>query len=254
MANSLTTNRAMSNTLATRVATNLGISFNDTMNNLNNGVTPATSMNENLHPSNYVTNGVARMIKLLTYFGGNINNNSLAVEKYYISPNFRGLIACSGQQKGIWYVPFTNTPYAIKFYGPDEYDSNYYNHVYAVPAIIDSSYWTGLKDYTVSVPQEWITAFVQYVSKVPVNITPYSASLTPTSNTAKNYSSSEATQKYQFSFNFWGSITGTLGKASSFAFEYSFYPGAAPKPPVASSTAIAAAASSSNLSTFLTRT
>jgi len=244
----ITTTTTISTNTASKVASNLGISYSDAIQNLNNNRSPIISMNENPHPSNYVTNGVARVIQLLTYYGGNINNNSIAVEKYSISPNFTGLIKCSGPQKGIWYLPFPNTVYAIKFYGPDEYDAKYYNHVYAVPAKIDSSYWTGLKDYTTAVPQEWITAFVQYASTIPSNITPATPTLTPILNAVKSFPTTDATQKYQFSFNFWGSLSGTIGKASSFAFEYVFYPGTAPKPPVVGTVINA------DLNTFLSAT
>lgn len=217
--------------LTQRVAISNGTTLTEALNITNR--TTTTRKIQNPHPSNYVTNGVARVIKLLTYYGGNINNNNIASEKYSISPNFVGLIECSGTKKGIWYLPFPNTSYAIKFYGPDEYDTNYFNHVYAVPAIMDSNYITGLRDYTSAVPQEWITAFVQYVSTVPANVAPKSSTNVPTTTTAKEYRTTQATQKYQFSFNFCGNLSGIIGKSGTFSFEYVFYSGVSPKPPIA---------------------
>jgi hypothetical protein len=187
-------------------------------------------LKENIHPAK---NQTASYIKLLTYFGGNVNNNNIAVEKYYISPRFKGILKNKGTQKNIWYLPLPNSNYAIKFYAPNEYDENYYNYVFAVPAVMDSNYITGLRDYTTGVPQEWINSFVQYASSLPNNIIPNTPSTVSSSSKSKNFSSTEAKQTIKFTFNFWGSISGTLGKSSSFSFKYSFYPGAVPAEPIA---------------------
>ena len=222
------TNTKVSANIMLDAASSLGITSDKLLNIMNNGKVNRASWIENPHPSNYTTNGVAKSIKLVTYYGGNINNNSIAAEKYTISPNFTGLLECPIPQKGIWYFPIPNSPYAIKFYGPDEYNVNYFNYVYAVPAVLDSTYATGLKDYTASVPQEWISAFVKFASTLPANLTQNAQTLTPSTSKTKSFSSTSATQSYKFSFNFWGNISGTLGKASTFAFEYIFYPGAIP--------------------------
>ena len=185
-------------------------------------------LNENPHPSN---SPIAGSIKLVTYFGGNINNNSIAVEQYSIRPTFTGLFTCSGPQKGIWYFPIPNSIYALKFYGPDEYNSQYYNIVYCVPAKVDSSYLTGYMDYITAVPPEFVTAFIQYASTLPNNVEDSSLSAVPSGGKKKSFVLSEATQNVHFTFNFCGNISGTLGKSSSFAFEFVFYPGQAPLQP-----------------------
>ncbi|MFA5066833.1 MAG: hypothetical protein WC466_02125 [Candidatus Izemoplasmatales bacterium] len=190
--------------------------------------TPISTLKENPHPS---ANSVAAKIKLMTYAGGNVALPEIIVEQYFIKPNFTGLLKCSGVQNNIWYLPLNST-YSIKFYGPDQYNAEFYNYVYAVPSKISKQYWTGLQDFTTGVPQEWINAFVQYASALPVNTVPKTATSTPSKDASKTFSASEAMQKKQFQFSFWGSLSGVIGQSSTFAFEYVFYPGATPNKPI----------------------
>lgn len=214
--------------IATTIASSKGIALNSTNGNNVSIVNPTSiSLNENPHPS---TNSMAAKIKLMTYVGGNVASPETIVEQYFIRPNFTGMLKCAGAENNIFYLPL-NSIYAIKFYAPDQYNSEFYNYVYAVPAKVDSTYWTGFKDYTTGVPQAWVTAFVQYASALPANVIPNTSTSTPTTNATKTFSATEATQKKQFSFNFWGTLSGTIGKSSTFVFEYSFYPGASPLEP-----------------------
>lgn len=219
-------------TIYTKIATTIASSKDIALDSTNgNSVVIINSkpifLNENPHPS---TNLIAAKIKLMTYVGGNVASPETITEQYFIKPNFTGMLKCTGAENNIFYLPLNNT-YAIKFYAPDQYNSNFYNYVYAVPAKIDSTYWTGFKDYTTGVPQAWVTAFAQYASALPSNIIPNTSTSTPITNATKTFSADVATQKKQFSFNFWGTLSGTIGKSSTFVFEYSFYPGAAPTKP-----------------------
>jgi hypothetical protein len=209
--------------MATTVASSKGVTLNNVLTINNGGQTPLIS--ENPHPS---TNLIAAKIKLVTYVGANASAPEMVIEKYSIKPNFTGLLECVGNlQNNVWYLPLNNI-YAIKFYGPDQYNSDYYNYVYAVPAKINSAFISGLKDYTTGVPQAWVNAFVQYASTIPKNVIPNVPSTIPMINQTKTFSAMEALQKKQFSFNYWGSISGTLGKSASFAFEFNFYAGITP--------------------------
>lgn len=220
-----TTQSAIQTRIATAIANSKGIDLGSAINISGGIILP---VNENPHPS---TNAIAAKIKLITYIGGNVSSPGTIVEQYFIRPNFTGLIKCAGVQNNAWYLPLNNV-YAIKFYEPDPYNSSFYNYVYAVPAKIDRTYLTGLKDYTTGVPQAWTTAFVQYASALPANITPNTSANIPTTNATRTFSAGEGMQRKQFSFNFWGSLSGIIGKSSSFAFEYLFYPGSAPSAPV----------------------
>lgn len=220
--------------MATSVANSKGIDLNTAINISGNNAL-VSMLNENMHPSK---NSIASKIKLITQARGNVSNPEMFVESYVLRPVFTGLIECSGPQKNIWYLPLNST-YAIKFYYPDEYDAEYYNYVYAVPAKIDKTYLTGLKDYTTGVAQSWINAFVQYASSLPSNIIPKTSSSTPRVNATKNFSASESIQKQRFSFNFYGALTGTISNANTFSFEYNFYPGATPTNPTVVGTSIA---------------
>lgn len=237
----MATNKStMYTNIAKEIAMVNGVDFPSTLNmmNKNSQLTSESVLNENPHPS---TNVLAAKVKLITYIEGNITNPQIVVEQYSIKPNFTGLVKSPDErQHNIWYLPL-NKIYAIKFYSPDQLSSNFYNYVYAVPAKIDSSYWSGLKDYTTGVPQEWITALVQYASALPVNMTPNTPTTVPSTKSTKTFESLDAPQKKSFTFNFWGSISGVYGEASSFTFEYVFYPGATPKTPsVVTSTNITA--------------
>jgi hypothetical protein len=214
-------------TTAEKSASNNGVTLDQALT-VDSNTTTTNTILENQHPSK---SPIAKSIQLITYFGGNINNNQIAVEKYFIKPNFTGLISCIGPQNGIWYLPIPNSVYALKFYGPDEYNPQYYNMVYCVPAKQNNNYLTKYQDYTTAVPTDFITAFIKYVSTLPNNTEDKSSSAVPTTDKTKTFSSAGATQSASFSFNFWGNLSGVLGKASTFAFEFIYYPGQAPAQP-----------------------
>ena len=207
------------------VATNNGVTLQQSLAVTKSATQVNNVLLENSHPS---TATIAKSIKLITYFGGNVNNNNIAVEKYIIKPNFTGLIQCPGPQKGIMYLQIPNSPYALKFYAPDEYNMQYYNMVYCIPAIQNSGYLTGYQDYSTSVPEAFITAFVKYASTLPKNTSDKTTSAVPVSDTTKTIDATEATQSVLFSFNFWGNLSGVLGKSAAFFFEFVYYPGKTP--------------------------
>lgn len=216
------------NTTAEKTASNNGVTLQQALSVGGNSNVSINTPSENPHPSN---SAIANSIKFITYYGGNASNNNIAVEKYFIKPNFTGLLPCTGPQKGIWYLSIPNSIYAIKFYGPDEYNSNYYNMVYCVPAKQNSNYLTGFQDYVSAVPPEFVAAFTKYASTLPNNTQDKSSAAVPAVNKTKTFNASDATQSAEFSFNFWGSLSGTLGKASTFSFEFIYYPGQTPVPP-----------------------
>ena len=197
---------------------------------LGSSVSAISKIQENPPPS---INAIAKQVKLQTFIGGNVASPETIVEQYFIRPNFKGLMKCSGGQNTIWYLPL-NTTYAIKFYAPDQYNSQFYNYVYAVPTKKDETYVTGFKDFTTGVSQAWIDAFKQYASSLPVNIKPSTSTEIPLNSATRSFSAAEtATQEKIFTFNFQGSLSGTIGKSSSFSFKFVFYPGTSPvKPPI----------------------
>jgi len=212
--------------IASLAAISKGIDLNTALNTASRGISIPLLME---NPSPY-TNTLAKKIKLQTFVGGNFASPEMIVEQYFIRPSFVGLVKCSGIQKNIWYLPLNNT-YVIKFYAPDQYNAQYYNYVCAVPAKVDNNYLTGYKDYTTGVSQGWIDAFKQYASSLPINIIPSMLTAVPQVNATRTFSAAEATQEKTFTFNFWGSLSGAIGKSSSFAFKFIFYPGSIPTEP-----------------------
>lgn len=206
--------------MASLAAANKGLDLNTALNSISGGIS-VPLLKEN--PSPY-TNTLAKKIKLQTFVGGNVASPETIVEQYFISAAFRGLMKCSGIQNNIFYLPLNNT-YAIKFYAPDQYNSQYYNYVCAVPSKVDRQYLTGFRDYTTGVPQAWVDAFKQYASSLPTNITPANV---PITNATRDFSAAETTQEKTFTFNFWGSLSGAIGKSSSFSFKFIFHPGSNP--------------------------
>jgi len=219
------TTDALGKVNAEKIASTLGTTLDKIQ--IDSGNRTSTSKVENQHPSKST---IAGKIKLITY-GGVINNNNIIVEKYYIKPNFVGLQECDGPQSGIYYLPIPNSVYALKFYAPDDGSPQYYNMVYCVPCKADATYFTGYKDYLTGVPQEFIDAFVSYASTLPNNNTPKVPSAVPNTNMTKTFSSTEAIQKVDYTFSYWGSVSGTVSKASTFSFNFNFYPGQAPSQP-----------------------
>lgn len=157
---------------------------------------------ENPHPS---TTNVSRGVKMITY----LNKNQIVDEDYIIQPSFTGLMPCPDEDT-VWYLKIPNSVYAMKFYGPDKYSDKEWNTTYCVPAIKDDSYNTGYRDYTTGIPQEFINAFVRYATK------------------DKTFTSDKAKYTVEFSFSFWGNVTGALNQSSAFTFEIEFYPGQTP--------------------------
>lgn len=209
---------------ATSVANNNGTTI-DAANNINKSKQQVSVLNENIHPSE---NTISSKIKLVTYDGSNVSSPEIIVEQYFIKPLFKGIIKCTDVQN-VFYLPLNNL-YAIKFYAPDQYNPKVYNFAYAVPAKFDNTYLTGLKDYSLGISKNWLTAFVQYASSLPKNITQNST--TPSNNLTKSFSAAETIQKIQFQFSYWGSLSGVASKASTFAFEFMFYPGTTPTEPI----------------------
>jgi len=209
----------------TSIASKNGVTFEQAVNTDSGKAT--LFLKENPHPTNSV---VAKSVQLITYYGGNINNNNIAVEQYFIKPNSVGWLRV-GTQKGTWVLNIPNSIYALKVYGPDDSNAKYYNYVFVVPCVQDRGYITGYRDYTNSVPKEFVTAFVKFASTLPNNLEDISPAAVPMTQKRKGFDATLATQSVQYAFSFWGSLSGTLSKTSSFYFEFVFYPGQAPEAP-----------------------
>ena len=213
--------------VASSVALKNGVTLNDVLL-INNANINTATLTENQHPSK---SPVSRAIELITYAGGVTPNSSIVVEQYSIKPNFVGLLPCSGPKKGIWYLPIPNSNFALKFYAPDEHNSQYYNIVYCVPAEKNDSYASGYKDFSTVVSPEFVSAFVKFASTLPNNTTDRTSSAVPSTNKAKSFNTTDATQSISFSFSYWGNLSGIVGKSTNFTFEFVFYPGQAPLTP-----------------------
>jgi len=213
---------------AENVASKNGVTYQQAVSTNTDSRNSSMPLKENQHPSKST---IASKIKLVTYLGGNINNNNIVVEKYFIKPSFTGVLPCSGPQSGIWYFTIPNSTYALKFYAPDENNAQFYNIVYCVPAKADNNYLTGFADYLNAVPQEFVDAFIQYASSLPKNLEDKSISAVPEIGKVKSFSKAKATQNISFSFNYWGNLSGISGQASAFSFNFVFYPGKKPITP-----------------------
>lgn len=181
----------------------------------------------NNHPS---TASVSRKIKLLTFKGTDVNNSTSIDDDvpYIIRPvNSEIQLIAGYYADNVWILKFGN--YAIKFYGPgvgylaDGTSLSYFasgtkpplsevkNVVYCVPSVKNSNYASGYQDYSSSIPQEFYTAFKNYVSG--------NVQLIKFGNRVKEYV-----------FNYNGTITGTIPISGSFSFVFPYTVGIAEIP------------------------
>lgn len=222
-----TTTTTTNQTIAENIAINNGTTLDSIKSLSSEGSITTKQRLQNPHPS---TSVLSNFVTLLTFVGGDPNNQVLTAEKYSVKAKFTGLIPCQGVQSNI-FVLLIGDGYALKFYGPDEYSSDYYNKVFCIPAKQNSEYETGYQDFSTSVPQGFVTVFTNFASKMPANTLDKSPSAVPVQNSSKTLSSDTAAQNISFSFSFWGNVSGISANASTFQFNYSYFPGAVPVAP-----------------------